>query len=370
MYLQNLRRPWAHYAFLLLLILYTPAGFSAALSPTVQFDYRSLSERVEQIENRDAYQLEVEELAQKIETLEQEMEDHIATNANDFETMLLLVRLSFFHENFVKNRLRPNEQYINPKEKFRDQHEVLDRVIVLRPDNAKAHYWKARLYGFHVPVIDNQGNSKKQSIDLERAIHFAEQAVLLDKRNQRYREALAVYHFTAGNRKAALEVMDTKEFASNPVNVLLKDLDGFPVPEGTVYANEDSETYSQLHLEQKTISDFPYLRAQVFVVPMTANQLENFYQKRWPEFRFFRHVQGQLFAQYLIFGSEGLSPSRNMDEARAWAQNKLGGIALSVKNVGNPTAAEREKTPGGHRLPASLGEEFSYVFYLNDRTVQ
>jgi uncharacterized membrane-anchored protein YhcB (DUF1043 family) len=370
MYLQNLRRPWAHYAFFLLLILYTPARFSAALSSPVQIDYKSLSERVEQIENRDAYQLEVEDLARKIEALEQEMEDHIATNANDVETMLLLVRLSFFHKTVVENRLRPNEQYINPKAKFRDQHELLDRAIELRPANAEAHYWKARLYGFHVPVIDNQGNSTKQSIDLERAIHFAEQAVLLDKRNQRYREALAVYHFTAGNRKAALEVMDTREMASNPVNVLLKDLDAFPVPEGSVYANEDSEIYSQLHLEQETIFDFPYLRAQVFVVPMTANKLENFYQKKWPEFNFFRHVEGELFAQYLIFGIDGLRPSRNMDEARAWAKSKLGGIALSVRNVGNPTAAEREKTPGGHRLPASLGEEFSYVFYLNDRTVQ
>ena len=370
MYLQDLRRPWAHYAFLLLLILYTPARFSAAISSSVQIDYKSLSERFEQIENRDAYQLEVEELARKIEALKQEMEDHIVMNANDVETMLLLVRLSFFNETVVKNRLRPNEQYINPKEKFRDQLELLDRAIELRPNNANAHYWKARLYGFHVPVIDNQGNSKKQSIDLERAIHFAEQAVLLDKPNQRYREALAVYHFTAGNRKAALEVMDTKEMTFNPVNVLLKDLDGFPVPEGTVYANEDSEIYSAMNLEQKTIFNFPYLRSQVFVVPMTADQLEKFYQKRWPEFRFFRHVEGQLFAQYLIFGNEGLRPARNMGEARAWAQSKLGGIALSVKNVDNPSAAEREKTPGGHRLPASLGEKFTYVFYLNDRTVQ
>jgi tetratricopeptide (TPR) repeat protein len=370
MYLQDLRQPWAHYAFLLLLILYTPAGFSAALSSTVQIDYKSLSKRVEQIENRDAYQLEVEELARKIETLEQDIEDYIATNPNDVDAIVLLVRLSFVNETVVKNRRTTNEQYINPKEKFRDQHELLDRAIELRPDNAKAHYWKARLYGLHVPVIDNQGNSKKQSIDLERAIHFAEQAVLLDKRNQGYREALAVYHFTAGNRKAALEVMDTQEMASSPVSVLLKDLDGFPVPEGTVYAKEDSEIYSELHLEQKTISDFPYLRSQVFMVPMTATQLEKFYQKTWPEFRFFRQVQSGLFAQYLIFGNEGLRPTRNVSEARAWAQSKLGGIALSVTNVDNPSAAEREKTPGGHRLPASLGEKFSYVFYLNDRIVQ
>jgi hypothetical protein len=370
MYLQDLRQTWAQYAFLVLLILYTPARFSAALSSNVQIDYRSLSERVEQIENRDAYQLEVEELSRKIATLEQDMEDYIATNANDIEALLLLVRLSYFNETVVKNRRTTNEQYINPTEKFRDQHELLDRAIEHRPKNAKAHFWKARLYGLHVPVIDIQGNSKKQSIDLERAIHFAEQAVLLDKRNQRYRETLAVYHFTAGNRKAALEVMDTQEMAFSPVNVLLKDLDGFPVPEGTVYAKEDSEIYSEMHLEQKTIFDFPYLRSHVFVVPMTANQLEKFYQKTWPEFRFFRQAQGGLFAQYLVFGIGGLRPSRNLGEARAWAQSKLGGIALSVTNVDNPSAAEREKTPGGHRLPASLGEKFSYVFYLNDRTIQ
>ena len=370
MYLQTLRQFRVNYAVLLLLVLYTPAGFSAALSSPAQIDFKSLSKRVELIETSEAYRLGVKELAQKIETVGNDLESYIAANASDADAMVLSVRLRIVEETFVKSRQTNNAQYIHPGEKFLAQHGRLDKAIALRPDDAEAYYWKAYLYGMNAPVIDDQGELTMQSIDLDRAIHFAEQAVLLDKRNERYREALAVYHLTAGDRKSALEVMDTGAMAFNPVNVLLKDIDAFPMPEGTVYSKEDSESYSELHLNQKTISDYPYLRARVYVVPMTAARLEAFFQDTWPEFRFFRQAQSDLYAQYLIFDAAGLRPTLNMDEARDWARQKLGGIILSVTDVRNPSASEREKTPKGHRLPASLGDEFSYVFYLNDRDFQ
>lgn len=373
MHLQSPRRLFIHSALLMFLVLYLPAGITATdtvpgLSSPGQIDYKSLSKRVEHIETKEAYQLGAKELAQKIEPVKKDLEAYIAANDTDVDAMVLSVRLGFIEEIFVTGREKKSEQYINPKEKFQAQHKRLDRAIKLRPDNAKAHYWKARLYGMNAPVVDEQGELKSQPIDLDQAIHFAKQALLLDRNNVWYREALAIYYITAGDRKAALEVLDTKATAFNPINVLLKDIESFPLPEGTVYSPEDSEKYSELQLKQKTINNYPHLRSQVFVVPMTAARLEKFFQETWPEFRFFKQARSDLYAQFLVF-DPGLRPTHNMGEARAWAQKKLGGIVLSVMDVKNPTPAEREMTPEGHPLPASLGDKFSYVFYVNSRVV-
>ena len=370
MYLQSPGRTWENFTLLLFIVLYTPVSFAATLSSPAQIDYKSLSKRVEKIETGDAYRLPVEELAQKIETVRHDLEAYIATNDSDVDAMVLWVRLGYIDEIYIKSRQSRNEQYVNPKEKFLALHKRLDRALALRPDNAKANYWKARLYGMSATVIDNQGNLKNQPIDLDKAIHFAKQAVLLEKKNVWYREALAIYYVTANNRKAALEVLDTTATAFNPVNILLKDIDAFPLPEGTVHPKEDSKLYSELQFKQKTVTNFPQLRSQVFVVPMTAARLEKFFQGTWPEFRFFEQAQSDLYAQYLIFDTGGLRPTYNIGEARDWAQKKLGGIMLSVMDVRNPTAAEREMTPEGHPLPASLGDKFSYVFYVNNRNVE
>ena len=34
------------------------------------------------------------------------------------------------------------------------------------------------------------------------------------------------------------------------------------------------------------------------------------------------------------------------------------------------TKAQQEETPAGHPLPSSLGEEFSYMFYVNHRRIE
>lgn len=362
-------------AVLSFMLLSVPFGIFAAetvsgLSSPSQIDYKSLSKRVEQIETKDAFQLGAKELSQKIEPVKNDLEAYIAAHDTDVDAMVLSVRLGFIEEVFVKGREKKSEQYINPEHKFVAQHKRLDRALELRPDNARANYWKARLYGMNASVIDMQGELKMQPIDLGRAIHFAKQAVMLDGENTWYREALAVYHIIAGDRKAALDVLDTSATAYNPLNVLLKDIEAFPLPEGSVYSQEDSESYSELQLKQKTITNYPQIRSQVFVVPMSAARLEKHFQETWPEFRFFKQGRDDLYAQYLIFDAKGLRPTYNMAEARAWAQKKLGGIILSVMDVKNPTAVEREMTPAGHRLPADLGDKFSYVFYVNNRNVE
>jgi tetratricopeptide (TPR) repeat protein len=365
---------WIKILLLLATVFCIPAGFAESppaigQSSSATIDYQTLSQRVKQIETVEAYQSGGKELAQKIEPVKQDLEAYVAANPEDVDALVLSVRLAFIEEVFVKGAENKDQQYIDPMDKFGAQHKRLEQAIKIRPDNAKAYYWKARLYGMNAPVIDEHGDMKKKPINLDEAIHYAKQALMLERSNTWYREALAIYYITAGDRKSALEVLDTNATMYNPINVLLKDIESFPLPEGTVYAEEDSEKYSELQLKQKSITDFPNLRAQVFVVPMTASRLEKFFQETWPEFRFFKQARSDLYAQYLVF-DPGLRPTYNMGEARAWAQKKLGGIILSVMDVKNPGEAEREMTPEGHRLPDSLGGKFSYVFYVNTRVVE
>lgn len=346
---------------------YAQSSTGSAQSSPAGIDYPALRQRVEQIETKDAHKLGLDDLKPVIETAKTDLQAYINANQKNVDAMILYVRLGFIEEIFINSREKTTEQAVDPEDLFAPLHQRLDRVLEIDPDNAEAHYWKARLYGIKTRVTDNQGNTDMQPVDLEQAIDFAAKAVKLDKDNLWYREVLAVYHITAGDRKSALEVLEPVT-TYNPVNILLKDLDAFPLPEGTVLLQKDARNYSELQLEQKTIKDFPQLRAQVFAVPMTASQLEEFFQKDWPQFSFFR--QGPVFyAQFLVFDPD-LRPSRNIAEARFWAQSEQGGIILSVMEVKNPTAAEKEKSPQGQLLPASFGDSFSYVYYVNKRNLE
>ena len=334
------------------------------ISPAA-LDYQALRKRVERIETREAYKLTPEELKPVIDTAKSDLQAYINANSEDVDAMVLSVRLDFMEQIFLKSREKASAQTTKPEEMFPSLHQRLDTILEIDADNAKANYWKARLYGMRAQVTDNRGNTDLQPIDLQQAINFAEKAVQLDRNNARYRESLAAYHITNGDRQSALEVLDTPLTADNPVNILLKDLDAFALPNGTIFLEKDTGRYGELQMEQKTIDDFPQLRTQVYAVPLAANRLEEFFQKKWPQFSFFR--QGpNLYAQYLILDPD-LSPSKNMAEARASVQKQLGGIILSVMDVKNPTAAEREMSPEGHPLPASLGDNFSYLFYVNNR---
>ncbi len=372
MYLQFPLKTGMTIALLLLSLAFVAHSHAQSLPETgmtspAAVDYQTLRERVEQIEAKEAHQLAPDELKPIIETAKNDLEAYVNANPKDVDAMILAVRLAFIEEIFIKSREQSPRLIVEPENMFANLHQLLDKVLEIDPDNAEAHYWKARLYGMKTRVTDNRGYSDMQSIDLERAIDFAEKAVKLDKNNSWYREVLAVYHITAGDRKSALKVLEPVT-TYNPVSILLKDLDAFPLPKGTIFLQKDARNYSELQLEQETIKNFPQLRAQVFAVPMTAGRLEEFFQKDWPQFSFFR--QGpNFYAQYLVFDPD-LRPTKNIAEARAWAQSRQGGIILSVMEVTNPTADEQEKSPGGQLLPASLGDSFSYVYYVNNRKLE
>ena len=116
------------------------------------------------------------------------------------------------------------------------------------------------------------------------------------------------------------------------------------------------------------ITNFPQLRVHVFIVPKAASEIEVFYQRQWPEFKFLGQRPGGPFAQYLRFTDSGISPAASMSEVENW-WGKTDGILLTVTEIRNPTKEQREETPAGRPLPSSLGEVFSYIFYVNHRRI-
>lgn len=366
MYLQTARRAFAG-MIICLAVIYAPV--SSALE---SLGFTDLNKRVEQIEKQDAYKLSTEELAKQIDELIEDVEEFISENPQNVDALVLSARLGFLEEYFVKSRQnKNNEIQIEPESKFSELHMRLDKAIELYPEYAAAYYWQAALYGVATDVTNAKGEVYQRPIDLQKAIQFAEQAVNFDQKNTGYRQTLATYHMTAGNRKAALEVLSIPEMANNPITLLLKDMEALPLPYGTIFSQEDTDSYIELLASQKIIKNYPMFRVRAYVVPLTVEELTTFFRVKWPGFNFFKQGnRNDMFAQFMLLHGAGLRPSANLVEARAWASQKLGGIALSVQEIKNATEAQRAETLAGHPLPSNLGKNYSYLFYTNHRVVQ
>lgn len=349
-----------------LAVLYTPA-----IPALESLGFTDLNKRVEQIEKKDAYALPTEDLIKKIDEVSEDVEAYIRENPDNVDALVLSVRLGFVEDVFVNSVSREdNDILIDPESKFAELHERLDRAIEMHPDYAAAYYWKAALYGTNSDFMDADGNVQQKPIDLQKAIQFAKQAVKHDEKNSWYRQTLAIYLVTAGERKSALEVLDTPDMENNAVTILLRDMENFPLPYGTIFSQQDTDSYIELLAEQKSLKNYPTLRVRVYIVPLSVEEMTRFYRTKWPNFTFFGQGRSDLFAQYMLPRGDELRPSAHIGEARAWASQQMGSIILSVQEVKNASDAQRIETPSGFKLPSNLGENFSYLFYANDRNVK
>ncbi|MFV1985620.1 MAG: tetratricopeptide repeat protein [Thiohalomonadales bacterium] len=362
MYLQVFRYFGTIGFYLLFMTIYIPVGYA-----TDETGINSVKELVGQIESGKAYSSSPDQLKQKISQAKKELDAHIKSHPDQIEALILSVRLSIIEELATPTVFSKGKEVPDSKEKFISQHQKLDQVLKLQPDSAEAHYWKARLYGIRPPTIGESGRLEKKPIDLKKAIQFARKAVQLDPKNIGYREALALYLVNDQQRKEALEVMSTGVTEQNPIYILLKDTDSFPLPEGAIFLKADSESFGDMQMSRGRITNYPLLRVQVFIVPMAASKIEAFYQQYWPKFKFFNQRPG-LFAQFMIFEEDGLRPTASMSEVKKW-KSLPNAIALSVNELLKPTEEQRKMSPAGQTLPTSLGEVFSYVFYVNYRSI-
>ena len=343
------------------------APFAFALE---SLGFSDLNKRVEEIEKNDAYNLSADVLAEKIDELRDDLEEYMRDNPDNVDILVLTVRLAYMEEIFVKSKLNENLNIsVDPETKFVELHKRLDKAISLHPQYAAAYYWKAALYGMAHSTVDASGKMAKKPVSLEKAIEYARKAVETDQSNQWYRHTLATYLYNAGEQKAALEVIDIPEMASYPVTVLLKDLEAFPLPFGSILSQEDTDSYIELMVRQKSLKNFENLRVRVYVVPLSVDEMNNFYRSKWPNFEFFNRGKDNLYGQYMLVHGDGIRPSAHIGEARAWASQQLGSLMLSVEEINNATEEQRRRTPAGHELPANLGETFSYLYIVNDRKI-
>lgn len=109
---------------------------------------------------------------------------------------------------------------------------------------------------------------------------------------------------------------------------------------------------------------------RVFVVPLSIDELGDFFRGKWPNFEFFSQGGNDLYAQYMLPKGDGVRPSAHIGEARTWASQNMGGLVLSVQEVRNASAEQRKATPAGRPLPSNLGNNFCYLFMVNKRVVQ
>ena len=333
--------------------------------------FTDLNKRVEQLETKDAFELSRQELADRIEELRLDVEEFIADNPDNPDVLVLSVRLSYLKQQFLSTQKAGGlDIMVDPQKKFAGMHERLDRAIELFPDYAGAYYWKGALYGMPVAVEDSAGQVVQRPTDLDKAIEYATRAVELDSRNGWYRRTLAMYHFTNGDNQAALDVLDTPEMANNPVRMLIRDLDAFPLPFGTRLLQQDTDSYIEMLMKQKSIKDYPNLRARVYLVPLSVEEMTEFFRTEWPNFEFFSRERSDLFAQYMLPHGEGVRPSAHLGEARTWASQNMGGMVLSVQEIRDASEEQRQASPAGERLPDNIDKDFSYLFMVNKRTVR
>ena len=350
-------------AYLLFMIICVPVSISADEKEMI-----SVKELIEQIESGRAYNSSPDQLRLKVGQARKDLDTHLKLHQNDIEALVLSVRLSIIEELATPVVFTKGKKLPDPKEQFIAQHFNLDRALKLQPDNAEVYYWKARLYGIRPPTIGEDGRLVKKPIDLDKAIRFAKKAVQFDPKNARYREALALYLIEDQRRKEALDVINTAVTAHNPIYILLKDIDAFPLPQGTVYSKEDSESYGDMQMSRRRIKNFPQLRVQAFIMPLAASKIEAFYQQQWPKFKFLSQRPNGPFVQYMRLRASGLRPTPSMSKLEKWV-GKTDGILISVMEIRSPTKEQQKETPAGHPLPSSLGNVFSYVFYVNYRRI-
>ncbi len=213
---------------------------------------------------------------------------------------------------------------------------AFDRAISLQEGDAAAHFWKARLLADGRPVMRN--GEFAFDIDTSAALTHAQRAVALNARNVRYREFLAVTLSNMGRYQEAAEAIRPVQGGKHLLSLIFQDLAAVPIPEGAVPWPGGHAAFAAVGVDENP-PRFVAQTGRSFVTDLSLEQLEAFYRRRWPAFRFFR-VQGdtgQLGGmQYLRPDKNGkLQPARDsafidrLESARAFP-----GVLLAVGESG------------------------------------
>ena len=345
------------------------SSLSAEQSPLERIE--RLVEKLEAAEAGHDAGISLENLSKQLTQAEEELAAYLHTHPDDIRALIMSARLGRSQQVMEPMVLTPGQEPPDPKAAYAPLHSNLDQALALQPNNAEAHYWKARLYGVRNPVI-REGRIYYVAVDLDRAIDSARAAVKIAPDNVAYREALALYLVEAQHPEEAIKVMRQVAKGHHPIYRLLVDLQALPIPKTAILFPEDSESFAQQQMARGRFKDYPHLRVRMYVVPMPAAELEAFYSSHWAGFQFFhkesnkisKESEIRLFVQHLSEKQGGMQPATSNSQI---PESPSAGLLFTVMELRNLPPEMRQQSPAGRSLPPNVGDVFCYLTVVNFR---
>jgi hypothetical protein len=329
---------------------------------------RKLADQTEESEAGRRLNVSPQKLTEEIENARVELEKYLAAKPDDIEALLLAARLGRAEIMAGPIALQEVPQMeAKRRQRVEELANYCDRALVAQPNNGEAYYWKARLYGIrHFGMRD--GQMAWVYVDLNLAEQLAKKAVDLDSQNILYRETLALDLVRNQKPNEAMEVMRGVAGGQHPIYLLLSDKKHLPLPERAVLLRKETEDVVQGALDQAWKKDYPELRVFQYVIPMSAQEVEDFYRRSWPDFKFFkagtkkmgtdknRDLYMDSFAQLLFSRDTSLAPAAKKKDI----PNKPEGITLDLGEVHH----QEVRTPP---FPIPVGDPYCLLTVVNYR---
>lgn len=238
-------------------------------------------------------------------------------------------------------------------------HAALDRAFGIRPKDAAAHFWKARLIDDGRPVL--HGSEFALDVDTAQLLAHAQRAVALEPETLRYREFLAVKLTDMGRYREAEDVIE-RAGRNHPLYLILRDFADIPIPEDAA-PWPGHAMFAAVGMDESP----PRFAAQTgrsWAVALSIDQLEVFYRRRWPGFRFFVFTppdgeEGPAEGWFQNFRAERngrLQPAR--DSAfitRLERANSFDGLLMAVRQI------RRHNEGAPERYPAAMAGKEAFL---------
>jgi hypothetical protein len=319
----------------------------------------------EAFEQGEAPDVSYEQMERDLTKAEKDLLAYLKTQPDDVDALILAARLGRIEHMLTPAEWSGEEGPPDPRAKLAPLLTAVDRAIGLDGERADAHYWKARLCGVRSPVIRDD-TLVYESLDLKQAVSSAETAVRLDPKNPEYREALTVFLVNSQRFKEAMEAIRPVKKGRHPFSTLLADFDALPIPDQAAFSPVASETFAEQQLMRGRFEDYADFRVRVYLVPMTADEIESFYRKHWEGFELFDW--GPTRSQFMKIKRKGLQPitkESGFPDSPARAK----GILLSVSEIDGPEAL-KELTARFRLEPIDPATEACLLYTVNYRSVK
>ena len=305
-----------------------------------------------------------------------QLRTYLDKQPNDVRALILSVRLGRVRQVTQPIVTRGGDSvptFASLAAEYAPHHAALNRALALEPNNAEAHYWKARLFGLsHDWMGMLYGLTPPPAAELalarayaDSAVRFGRRAVELTPDRVPYREALAIYLILSEQEREAAAVLREVAGGHHPMATLLADWEAIPVPAGAVALSGEARGMARMWMEEGTIPDYPFLRVRMYLVMMPADSLQAFYRTRWPDFRLIPAedersgtTRVRSFVQHLKWRGEGFVPARNKKDI---PDEPTEGVTVALIEVTNPPSEVREK------FPAPVGKVFCSLSFINVR---